>query len=623
MALLYSLHDRDAHPHVPTGGWIVESIALSENPEPVNYTAIRADINWILRLNWAHNGKDGTIPPAGQYQEFAKRCAVYAAASKGANVFVISNEPNHTVERPHGVKIEPEDYAECFNLCYAAITYERPDAEVITAAVAPWDITHGLDWLVYYKRMLDAVTECDGLAVHGYTHGADPNLIWSTEKVRGWYWHFPVIYQTIQAIPPRFATRPVHVTETDQGDHAWADVNSGWVANAYMSIDEHNVTPGTQKIHSLTLYRWRGDKYELHNKPQVLADFNHAVSFGYRSPITTPSPTPPAGPDRPPGPEPTPPTPAPGPGPSGLPTIDPRLIARGVTFDFAHPPAGTLYWCMTDARWLDRAAQQVGPDHHILGRILKSDTETAGVPLRVDWPSGYTTVTSKRDDPNASYNYDYAMGPSLNEYSIFVDDGNPSDKVYGIGMGKDGNAREHTSTWLTFEWVQVPETIGPEPGPTPPEPEPEIRLVHPLPGAVISQHWGENAEDYLRFGMWGHNGVDLAGRPMRTPVRSIAAGIVAMSEFDAAYGHYVRVDHPELECYSFYAHLDEPGAQAGQMLAAGATVGLLGTSGNSSGPHLHLEIRLHNADGTYKEGTPMPKGRVDPQTFLIMHGLKL
>jgi murein DD-endopeptidase MepM/ murein hydrolase activator NlpD len=618
MALLYAVHDQSGHALVPAGGWCVESIAIAENPQPQNWTQIRPDINWILRLNWAHNGKDGTIPLRGQYDEFAKRCADYMAHTGGVQVVIIANEPNHAQEYPHGVPIAPEDYADCFNGCYRTITYERPDCEVMAAAVAPWDVTSGIDWLAYYKRMLAPISECDGLAVHGYTHGADPNLIWSSEKVQGWYWHFPVIYQTIQAIPPRFATRPVHVTETDQGDNAWVDANSGWVQNAYQSVDDHNRTPGTQKIYSLALYRWRGDKYEIHNKPQVQEDFKAAVKRGYISPgepmPTPPQPQPPR-PQPPQPPTPEPPTPAPEPARD----IDPRLIARGVEFDFVTPPAGTGYWRITKAQWLDHAASQVGPDHHILGRVLKDNVETPGVTLRVWWPSGTTTVTSKRDDPNATYNYDYGMGPSLKEYTIQVSDGNASDQASGIGMGKDGNPREHTSTWLNFEWT-ISEGVT---APIPPTPIQGGDLVHPLPGAVIIQHWGQNEADYRQFGLWGHNGCDLGNRPQRTPIRSIADGIVAYSDFDAAYGHYVRADYRDLDCYAMYCHLDEPGAPVGTRLNAGDTVGLLGTSGNSTGVHLHLEIRLQNKDGTYREDTPMPKGRVDPETWAAMHNLKL
>ena len=43
---------------------------------------------------------------------------------------------------------------------------------------------------------------------------------------------------------------------------------------------------------------------------------------------------------------------------------------------------------------------------------------------------------------------------------------------------------------------------------------------------------------------------------LRTPVRSIAQGIVAYSDFDVAYGHYARADYRDLGCYAMYRHLE-------------------------------------------------------------------
>jgi murein DD-endopeptidase MepM/ murein hydrolase activator NlpD len=65
------------------------------------------------------------------------------------------------------------------------------------------------------------------------------------------------------------------------------------------------------------------------------------------------------------------------------------------------------------------------------------------------------------------------------------------------------------------------------------------------------------------------------------------------------------------------------GVEEGTRIEAGYEIGFLGSTGNSSGPHLHIEVRLMNKDGTYREGTPMTKGRVDPETFFAERGLKL
>ena len=107
-------------------------------------------------------------------------------------------------------------------------------------------------------------------------------------------------------------------------------------------------------------------------------------------------------------------------------------------------------------------------------------------------------------------------------------------------------------------------------------------------------------------------------------MKCIAGGIVAFVGNDVAYGNYVRVKHGGwLNCYTFFAHLDSVSVAAGQVIEAGQEVGKLGTTGNSTGVHLHLEVRLMNVDGTYLEGCPMPKGREDPQTFFAERGLRL
>jgi hypothetical protein len=614
--LLYSLHDRDAHPLVPAGGWCIESIALNENPQPQNWTQVRGDINWILRLNYAHNGKDGTIPLRGQYDEFAKRCTDYMAGTKGCNIVVIANEPNHEQERPGGVPISPEDYADCFNLCFRAITNERPDVEVLTAAIAPWDITSGMDWLAYYKRMLAGVIECDGLAVHGYSHGADPDLIWSTEKKDGWYWHFPVIYQTIQAIPPEFATRPIHVTETDQGDNAWVDANTGWVQNAYQSVNDHNETPGTQKICSLALYRWRGDKYQIYNKNGVQDDFRAAVAHGYRSPLADigPLPTPPT--PEPPRPTPEPPRPTPEPEPDLDPrSIDPRLYARGVTFAFVKAPAGSGYWRIKAARWLDEVeADAVGPDHHILGSILIDGSEVPDVPLKVTWPSGSANVVSKRDQPTATYNYDFPMSSSLNEFAIMVDDGPPSDLAMGIGMGKLGNPSIHTSTLIDWEWTISEGVIEPSPPTLPPPVLPQAeRLIWPVVGPV-TQRWGENPDFYQQaLGIPYHNGVDI-GVPIGTEVRASGDGIIKWVDDDPqGYGLYCRLYVPAVRQHIVTAHLDRCLVQVGTEVKQGQVIAYSGNSGLSSGPHVHIETRA-GTEHSYAQGTfGNSNGRADPQ----------
>jgi Peptidase family M23 len=168
---------------------------------------------------------------------------------------------------------------------------------------------------------------------------------------------------------------------------------------------------------------------------------------------------------------------------------------------------------------------------------------------------------------------------------------------------------------------------APEPEPiVPPRPEgprPSGGLVHPLPGARITTHWGEAAPEYSP-GMWGHSGVDFGGKAKGTTIACCAAGVVIYNAFDRdGYGHFVMVRHDAIHKETLYAHLDEPGAPVGTVLGVGQTLGKVGSSGNSTGPHCHFEVRQLNPDGSYQDGCPMPHGRLDPETFFALHNLKL
>lgn len=159
--------------------------------------------------------------------------------------------------------------------------------------------------------------------------------------------------------------------------------------------------------------------------------------------------------------------------------------------------------------------------------------------------------------------------------------------------------------------------------PTPPPTAELSGLIHPCSGATITQRWGERPEAYAQFGdMFGHNGVDF-GTPMRTPILALADGEVAMVAADISYGSYVRLYHPRLRLCSFYAHLDSATVTAGQTVTAGTQIGLSGNTGNSTGPHLHFEVRVMDETGAYSFLTPRGRGRVDPQSICAYLGLKL
>jgi murein DD-endopeptidase MepM/ murein hydrolase activator NlpD len=90
-----------------------------------------------------------------------------------------------------------------------------------------------------------------------------------------------------------------------------------------------------------------------------------------------------------------------------------------------------------------------------------------------------------------------------------------------------------------------------------------------------------------------HNGVDY-GAPRGSNVYAIASGIVEISGFDNVSGYYVAIKHAD-GMLSYYLHLNEKGIAKGSNVEAGQVIGKVGSTGRSTGPHLHLGIKKNGA----------------------------
>lgn len=87
-----------------------------------------------------------------------------------------------------------------------------------------------------------------------------------------------------------------------------------------------------------------------------------------------------------------------------------------------------------------------------------------------------------------------------------------------------------------------------------------------------------------------HSGIDFKG-PIGSPIFAAADGRVTFAGRRGGYGNVVEVTHPN-GLLTRYAHLSRIDVRLGQMVRAGATLGGLGSTGRSTGPHLHFEVRL-------------------------------
>lgn len=93
-----------------------------------------------------------------------------------------------------------------------------------------------------------------------------------------------------------------------------------------------------------------------------------------------------------------------------------------------------------------------------------------------------------------------------------------------------------------------------------------------------------------------HAGTDL-GAPLGTPVVAASAGDVAFADFLGGYGLTVVLDHNKFTQQTLYAHLSEIFVEPGEWVEQGSVIGRVGSTGNSTGPHLHFETRQLTASG--------------------------
>lgn len=94
-------------------------------------------------------------------------------------------------------------------------------------------------------------------------------------------------------------------------------------------------------------------------------------------------------------------------------------------------------------------------------------------------------------------------------------------------------------------------------------------------------------------GIHGHNAVDLAA-PVGTPILASAAGTVIIAkyngEWNGGYGNYIVISHQN-GTQTLYSHLSKESVSIGQTVSQGQTIGTIGMTGRTTGPHLHFEIR--------------------------------
>lgn len=186
------------------------------------------------------------------------------------------------------------------------------------------------------------------------------------------------------------------------------------------------------------------------------------------------------------------------------------------------------------------------------------------------------------------------------------------DTVYSIAKKYDSDpqaiadfpfnsfSNDETFELAIGQTVIVPDGVRPADVPT----GPRIRQITPDAGTVVASGqfvWPTAGSITQRFS-WYHPGVDIANRGLPAVLAADSGKVVSAGWSPAGYGNHIIIDHGN-GYKTLYAHLSKIYVIPGQTVGRGSPIGQMGSTGKSTGPHLHFEIYLNG-------------GKLNPLNFL-------
>lgn len=137
-------------------------------------------------------------------------------------------------------------------------------------------------------------------------------------------------------------------------------------------------------------------------------------------------------------------------------------------------------------------------------------------------------------------------------------------------------------------------------------------LIWPASCNVVTQKYGNKSARYARG---YHTGLDIGCRA-GSPIKASHDGKVTSARYNGAYGNQVKISAGGFE--TWYNHLSRFAVSKGDTVSAGKVIGYMGSTGMSTGPHLHLELRI---DGKDVDPQPYLDGKSIPASGVIQAGI--
>lgn len=256
-------------------------------------------------------------------------------------------------------------------------------------------------------------------------------------------------------------------------------------------------------------------------------------------------------------------------------TVPDRNVTSVPLPDTVSAPVSTANY---DTPYIDTTDYSIGatPSREQVSSVVLSERSTGCELTLQQGESIPNSICSSKPTAAIAYRNSSAPTAAVNSFSVGP-----------ISVGAGGIQINGNSLMSYFNVTQRP-TAMPSNG--------NIRLLYPLSlPATITSAFGWRVHPISgthRF----HSGTDI-GAPMGTPVLAAFDGRVTASNFLGGYGLTVVLQHDNGDKQTLYGHLSEVFVRPGDSVKQGEVIGRVGSTGNSTGPHLHFEVRQRTNQG--------------------------